>query len=76
MLRAPEAVPRIVFTNPAVSSTSIANAFPLPTPPHRRPKRADHVEHGPEEKQLLSFWFDCNLEGRITACRKKPKYKD
>ena len=32
MLRAPEAVPWIVFTNRAVSSTSIANAFPLPMP--------------------------------------------
>src|SRR6202521_5285078 len=32
MLRAPDAVPRIVFTNPAVSTTSIASAFPPPTP--------------------------------------------
>ena len=32
MLRAPDAVPRIVFTNPAVSTISIANAFPLVMP--------------------------------------------
>ncbi len=32
MFRAPDAVPRIVFTSPIVSTTSIARAFPLVTP--------------------------------------------
>ena len=28
---------------------------------------------GSPTRQLLSFWFDCNLDGRITAYPKKTK---
>lgn len=53
MFRAPDAVPKIVFTNPAVSTASSMSAFALSyiARRHRRAECSNCTEHGPEKER-------------------------